>query len=134
MARALGAQPIRRRFPISPLADDKRSCCPVACTLDILGDRWTLLVIRDLYFGKSHFSEFLRSPEGIASNILADRLHLLTAHGLAERRTAPSGKRATYHLTEKGKTLGPVLRAVRNWGLANIDGTEARIGGGKARR
>ncbi|MEQ9606446.1 MAG: helix-turn-helix domain-containing protein [Kiloniellaceae bacterium] len=116
---------------MSPAADDRRSCCPLACTLDLLGDRWTLLVIRDLVFGKSRFSEFQRAPEGIATNILADRLSLLVDRGLAERRLAPSGKRVTYHLTEKGRSLRPVLEALREWGLANIEGTAALIGDGK---
>lgn len=115
-------------------AGDRRSCCPVACTLDLIGDRWTLLVIRDLFFGKTHFSELQRGPEGIATNILADRLDLLVERGLVERRTAPSGKRAVYHLTDKGRSLKPVLAAVRDWGLANIDGTAALIGAGKPRR
>ncbi len=103
-----------------------RSSCPIARTLDILGDRWTLLVVRDLFLGKERFDEFARSPEGIASNILADRLARLEEHGLVER--APSethSARGTYKLTPLGQSLGPVLRAVRDWGLANIPGTKS---------
>jgi len=118
---------------MNPRADDKRSCCPVACALDLLGDRWTLLVIRDLFFGRSRFSEFQRAPEGIATNILTDRLNLLVGHGLVERRTEPSSRRAGYHLTDKGRSLRPVLVAVKEWGLANIDGTAALIGVSKVR-
>ena len=114
--------------PADASADDRRSCCPVACTLDLIGDRWTLLVIRDLFLGRSRFSEFQKAPEGIATNILTDRLNLLVEHGLVDRRPGPTGRRASYHLTEKGRSLGPLLRAVRDWGLANIDGTAARLG------
>ena len=117
--------------PSDAPANNRRSRCPVACTLDLLGDRWTLLVVRDLFAGKSRFSEFQRSPEGIATNILTDRLTLLVDHGLAERRMTPTGRRATYHLTDKGRSLKPMLRAVRDWGLANITGTAALVGGGK---
>lgn len=116
--------------PADDGAGNRRSRCPVACTLDLLGDRWTLLVVRDLFAGKTRFSEFQRSPEGIATNILTDRLSLLIDHGLAERRLTSGGKRATYHLTDKGRSLKPVLRAVRDWGLANIAGTAAFVGGG----
>jgi len=103
----------------------RRSPCPVACTLDLVGDKWTLLVVRDLAFGKSQFKEFLASPEKIATNILADRLARLVEHGLAER-FASSGREA-YRLTAKGESLLPVLQSVADWGLAHIEGTEARM-------
>ncbi|MEM9372058.1 MAG: helix-turn-helix domain-containing protein [Planctomycetota bacterium] len=105
----------------------RRSCCPVACTLDLLGDRWTLLVVRDLFRGVDRYSGFARSPEGIASNILADRLEMLVAHGVAERFVPEGRKQARYQLTESGRALGPVLQAVTSWGLANIQGTEAKL-------
>lgn len=107
----------------------RRSPCPVACTLDLLGDRWTLIVIRDLMLGRTRFAEFLRSPEGIATNILTDRLRRLVAAGLVT--TEASGERAgslSYRLTERGESLRPVLEAIRDWGLANLPGTEARLG------
>lgn len=108
------------------MATKTRSVCPVACALDVIGDKWTLLVIRDLACGKRHFGEFCRSPEGIATNILADRLERLVAHGLVEKHVPDDGSgRDAYRLTEKGKSLGPVVAAVARWGLANIEGTKA---------
>ena len=101
-----------------------RSCCPVACTLDIIGDKWTLLVVRDLLLGRSHFREFSASPERIATNILTDRLTRLVEHGLAERFPSPEQTgREAYRLTDKGKTLGPVVKALVKWGLEQIHGT-----------
>lgn len=107
---------------------DRRSPCPVACTLDLLGDRWTLLVVRDLFAGKAHYGEFLASPEGIATNILAARLAMLQAAGIV--RTSPSPVRegaSRYELTARGRSLRPVLRAVAHWGLEHLPGTQARI-------
>ncbi len=107
---------------------ERRSVCPVACTLDLVGDRWTLLVIRDLFAGKARFQEFCASPERIATNILAERLkrlveqQLVTTEPIAERTGA-----VAYHLTERGRALMPVLEALRDFGLAEIPGTEARI-------
>ena len=105
-----------------------RSCCPVACTLDIIGDKWTMLVIRDLSLGRTHFKEFIASPEGIATNILTNRLQRLVDNGLVERFPSPEipGKEA-YRLTAKGKTLKPLLKSIVNWGLKNLPGTEARM-------
>lgn len=98
----------------------------MACTLDVIGDKWTLLVIRDLACGKSQFKDFARSPERIATNILADRLGRLVGEGLVEKypSAGPPGREA-YRLTAKGKTLGPVLAAVARWGLENLEGTAA---------
>ena len=102
----------------------RQTPCPVARTLDLIGDRWSLLIIRDLLYGRSHFKEFRASPEKIASNILADRLRRLTQHGLIESYPSPSssGKRA-YRLTEKGSSLKNLLREFAHWGLANIPET-----------
>ena len=108
-------------------ADERRSCCPVACTLDLIGDRWTLLVVRDLFAGKTRYSEFAESPEGIATNILATRLRMLTDHGLAEQFHEAGRKHPAYRVTERGQSLAPVLQAVADWGLQNIHGTEARL-------
>ncbi len=106
----------------------KRSPCPVACTLDLLGDKWTLLIVRDLICGKTHFKEFSASPEGIATNILTERLNRLVESGIAERfPSAEQPGREAYRLTKKGESLEPLLGAVRDWGLENISGTEARM-------
>jgi DNA-binding HxlR family transcriptional regulator len=105
-----------------------RSVCPVACTLDLVGDKWTLLIVRDLMSGKTHFKEFLASPEGIATNILTARLVRLASHGLIERY--PSGEiagREAYRLTEKGGSLRRLLGEIKAWGLHHIDGTDARV-------
>jgi DNA-binding HxlR family transcriptional regulator len=104
----------------------RRSVCPVACALDLMGDKWTLLVVRDLACGKRHFNDFCRSPEKIATNILADRLERLVANDLAEKYASDDPpNRDCYRLTAKGKSLGPVLTAVSEWGLSNIQGTKA---------
>ncbi|GAB4211894.1 MAG: hypothetical protein OHK0012_05200 [Synechococcales cyanobacterium] len=104
----------------------RRSPCPVACTLDLIGDRWTLLVIRDMmFFGKQRFEEFLDSPEGISTNILANRLKLLEEQGLAEKEPYGShSRRMNYRLTEKGNSLRPVLKAVAVWGLRHVEATQ----------
>jgi DNA-binding HxlR family transcriptional regulator len=112
----------------SAMKKKKRSPCPVACTLDVIGDKWTLLVVRDLACGKQSFNAFCRSPEKIATNILADRLERLVANGLAEKFTsADQPGRDAYRLTTKGKSLAPVLTAIANWGLAHIKGTTAQM-------
>ncbi|TVQ60270.1 MAG: transcriptional regulator [Phycisphaerales bacterium] len=106
----------------------KRSCCPVAATLDLIGDKWTLLIIRDLFAGKSRYRDLVASPERIATNILATRLRHLTALGLVTAK--PSLARAgssEYHLTDRGRSLLPLLVAMRDWGLANISGTAAKV-------
>jgi len=106
----------------------RRSICPVACALELFGDRWTLLVIRDMACGKALFKEFSASPERIATNILADRLERLVKGGLAEPFDTPhGGGRSGYRLTAKGRSLLPVLSVIADWGLTHIRGTEARL-------
>lgn len=106
----------------------RRSPCPVACSLDLFGDRWTLLVIRDLFLGASRFKDFAASPEGIPTNILSERLARLARGGLIEKVPASSGgKRLAYRLTEKGESLGPVLRSIRDWGLEWEPDTNDRL-------
>ncbi|OCQ96742.1 transcriptional regulator [Limnothrix sp. PR1529] len=109
------------------MAVDHRSHCPIACTLDLLGDRWTLLVIRDmLFFGKQRFEEFLESPEGISTNILASRLKSLEALGLITKQPYSNHtRRMNYQLTEAGESLRPVLRSIARWGLKQFP--EARL-------
>ncbi|MFE9359625.1 winged helix-turn-helix transcriptional regulator [Streptomyces olivaceoviridis] len=89
--------------------------CPVARTLDLVGDRWSLLIVRDAMDGARSFTEF-QQRTGIARNILTDRLRKLTAHGVLAQRTAPSGRRLQYVLTDVGRDLFPVLLTLRQWG------------------
>ena len=106
----------------------KRSPCPVAATLDLVGDRWTLLIIRDLFAGKSRFRELAASPERIATNILAARLERLQACRLVvARSSAQRSGSSEYRLTARGRSLLPVLEAMRDWGLAHVRGTAARV-------
>lgn len=96
----------------------RRSSCPISYALDIFGDKWTLLVIRDLIFSrKRYFRDFLASSEKIASNILADRLKTLEASGIVSRRPDPANARKIiYELTEKGRDLVPALVELVHWG------------------
>ena len=95
------------------MRQDRRSTCPISTGLELLGDRWTLLVIRDLMFaGKRHFREFLQSEEAISSNVLADRLNSLVESGIVTKSGDPThAQKAVYSLTEKGLELLPVLVA-----------------------
>ncbi len=104
----------------------QRSCCPIACTLDLVGDRWTLLIIRDMmFFGKQRFDQFLDSAEGISTNILASRLKSLEASGLVEKQPYSNHpRRMNYRLTEKGESLRPVLKTITAWGLKQIPDTQ----------
>ena len=102
----------------------QRSCCPVSCSLDVLGDRWTLLVIRDLLRGKTRYGDFLSSAEGIPTNILADRLKRLEDAGVvASTPYSSHSRRKDYRLTQAGEALGPVVAALRDWGLGQFPGT-----------
>lgn len=113
------------KVKLHPRARPLRSPCPIAGALDLVGDRWTLLVIRDLLlYDKRRFSEFLSSPERIASNILADRLERLERCGLVERRQyADHPTREEYHPTARGWDLVPVLRELIRWGQRHVPGT-----------
>ena len=92
--------------------------CPVARTLKIIGERWTILVLRDLFrHGPRKFQDFEHSLTGISPNTLSARLKTLEDHGVVERRFyADHPPRAEYLLTEKGRELRPVVRALREWG------------------
>lgn len=99
--------------------DTHRSECPINLTVEILGDRWSLIIIRDIVFGnRRHFRELLtQSMEGIASNILADRLKRLVEEGILSKSDDPTHKqKAIYSLTEKGIDLVPVLAQMAVWG------------------
>ncbi len=92
--------------------------CPVAKTLDLIGERWTLLILRDLFLqGPRRFQDLQESLEGVAPNTLSARLKHLEASGLVARHTySEHPPRLEYRLTPEGKTLGPVLKALREWG------------------
>ena len=95
--------------------------CPVARTLDLIGDRWTLLIIRDIFLGKSRFSEFRKSDPAPPPKLLSERLQRLEKHGLVKRVLySERPLRAEYRLTPKGRTLHPVLREIVTWGLDQL--------------
>lgn len=96
----------------------QRSTCPVSTSLDVLGDKWTLLILRDMLFaGKSTYGQFLQSAEKMATNILADRLAALEANGLVTKAVAVDKKsKFTYRLTEKGLDIVPLLVELVLWG------------------
>jgi DNA-binding HxlR family transcriptional regulator len=103
---------------------ENRSECPIACTMDLVGDKWSLLIIRDmLYMGKSTYNEFLSSKEGISTNILNDRLVKLTDVGLITY--SGSSKRKKYELTKMGKDLKPVLESVAIFGMKHSEADKA---------
>lgn len=105
------------------MAGARRSRCPVSCTLDVLGDRWSLLVVRDLLRGKHRFGEFTASAEGIPTNILAERLRRLKTKGIIRsRRYTGAPPRVEYHLTAKGEALRPIVRAMVDWGVQHAGG------------
>ncbi len=98
-------------------ARTRRSDCPVSNALDLFGDRWTLVVVRDLAFGKTRFKELAEAPEKIPTNILSDRLKQLEQAEVIERVAYQERPvRYEYRLTEKGRDLAPVLRAMARWG------------------
>lgn len=104
--------------------DFERSGCPIASTLDILGDRWTLVIVRDLINGKKRFSEFLDSPERITTSVLSARLNAMETNGLVEKTAYQlRPKRHEYNLTEKGRHLAPVLQSMCNWGNMFVKGS-----------
>jgi DNA-binding HxlR family transcriptional regulator len=102
---------------------ERRSGCPLNASVEILGDRWSLLIIRDMMLRGFHtFKEFLGSYEGIATNILADRLRKLLAHGIITTQRNPSdGREVIYSLTPKGIDLAPVLTEMVLWAAAHED-------------
>src|SRR5258708_18801408 len=104
-----------------------RSGCAINLTLEVVGDKWSLLVIRDMTFGnRRHFREFMtHSQEGISSNILADRLKTLLEQGIITREDDPSHKqKGIYSLTEQGIELLPILAQMSAWGYKYLDVTE----------
>jgi len=105
---------------------DRRSDCPLNCTLELIGDRWSLLIIRDiLFFGKTSYNEFLSSPEKIATNILKDRLTKLTETGVLTY--TGSDKRKKYAVTKLGLDLKPVIEAILIFGMKHFEGTKEYV-------
>ena len=113
--------------------------CPVAKTLEVVGDRWTLLVVRDLLGGARRFRDLQTGLPGLAPNILSERLKLMEEHGLVKRRFySDHPPRAAYELTDKGRELGTVVGALAAWGSRHVDkrarlvhadsGREVRLG------
>lgn len=102
----------------------KRSGCAIACTLDLIGDKWTLLLVRDLFFGKSRYKEFQASDEKIPTNILASRLKKLEEAGLVSKNPYQDRPvRYEYKLTDTGRSLGPVIKSILNWAGKQLPGT-----------
>ena len=110
-------------------ADQRRSGCPISCSLDLLGDKWSLLIVRDMVFvRKRYFKEFLDSDEGIATNILTDRLGRLEVTGIITKQQDPeNGRQIIYSLTEKGIALIPVLVELVCWGAIHDGAPDADV-------
>ena len=102
----------------------RRSGCPIAGTLDLAGDRWTFVIMRDMVNGKTRFGEFIDSPEGIPTNILASRLKRMEqARLIAKKPYQMNPERFDYRLTAKGQGLLPVLQAMCRWANTFVPGT-----------
>ena len=100
----------------------KRSNCPLVKSLEIIGDKWSLIIIRDLFLGKKTFTEFMSSPEKFATNILISRLNFLMQHRLIKVIKLPPDKKTKfYYLTNKGIDLYPILYEMMNWSKRNLD-------------
>ncbi len=108
---------------MKPETRKRPSGCPIAFGLDIFGDRWTLLIIREIMLrGKRTYSEFLQAEEGIATNILVDRLKQLESDGIVEKSRDPENRRSfLYTLTQKGRDLAPILLEIIIWSGTHDD-------------
>lgn len=108
------------------MKEGHRSLCPINLALELFGDRWTLLIVRDMMFaGKRHFRELLQSDEGISTNILADRLRMLVERGLITRTDDPTHRqKAIYTLTERGIELLPIFAQIGAWGRRHLPASE----------
>lgn len=118
------------KIPMAKTCIGRGSGCPISYSLDIFGDRWTLLILRDLLlFGKQRYREFQGSDEAIASNILSDRLRRLEATGIIVREPDPNDRRQLiYSVTDKGRTLMPVILEIAAWGASHDPHTNAPPG------
>lgn len=98
-----------------------RSDCPLTSALDIVGDKWSLLIIRDIFLGKKTFTEFLKSPEKIATNILSNRLELLINNGLLNVTKLPNDQKTKiYYLTDAGIEMYPIMYEMMQWSKNNL--------------
>lgn len=112
------------KMPPATSAGFQRSPCPIANTLDLVGDKWSLLIVRDMLHGKDTYGALLDSPEGIPTNILADRLRRLEDAGIIRRSAYQAHPvRYAYTLSKKGTDLGDVLLALVRWGKRHVPGT-----------
>lgn len=95
----------------------KRSNCPISCWLELFGDKWTLLILRDsIIFGRKNYKDFIEAEEGISTNILADRLKKLVEHGLMTKHIDEKNKLlVNYIVTEKGRALAPIFMEITKW-------------------
>ena len=102
--------------------ENKRSSCPVSTSLEIIGDSWTLVLIRNFFLGSVTFADFKKAPENIATNILSDRLKKLMKYKIIEYRLNPKNKKIKqYYLTEAGINLYPLIYDLLIWGKNNLD-------------
>lgn len=109
---------------MSDAPETQRSCCPITCALDVLGDRWTLVILRDLLLGRRESFSELASHEGIATNVLSDRLERLERWGIVIKERHPDdGRRRRYRPTERGWALTPILLDLLVWGADHAGGT-----------
>lgn len=106
-----------------------RSNCPLTSVLDIIGDKWSLIIIRDIFLGKKTFTEFIKSSEKIATNILATRLELLTANGLIKVTKLPNDRKTKlYYLTNKGIDMYPIIYEMVQWSGRNLNKKFSPVG------
>ena len=97
---------------------DYAQLCPIANTLDIIGDRWTMLILRDLFLGASKFNAFRQHSPGMPTKVLSDRLKSLEHHGVIERRVySEHPLRAAYYLTTRGRSVEAIMSAIYDWGM-----------------
>ena len=109
--------------------DNYRSKCSISSALEIIGDKWSLLLVRDaMILGKTSFNEFRYSKEKIASNILSSRLETLVSYGIFEKReNAEKKSKIDYLLTDLGESLRPVVMEIGKWGYKHIDGVNDSV-------
>jgi DNA-binding HxlR family transcriptional regulator len=101
---------------------EHRSGCPLASALDLVGDKWSLIIVRGMFVGHTRYNDFLNGPEKISTNILAQRLRHLECTGLIERLQGDAASvSGRYRLTRRGADLLPILQAMAKWGYENID-------------